>query len=289
MSPPLTSLLDGAEPLGTGQSPDRRLATLIDAAPDFSWLYDELDDVVATSRVVDCLDEIRVLPDTLHLRLVSRVYAQCAELLVRFGHETQPEHAHMADGRVVDVLLRSPEGRAFFAADALSGPTGAQWRLSLGDGERWSGPLAGSGAVVGQLSDVSRTDDAAWKLEHFVWPVAGLSHVLVVVRPLELLLEQYALSPMGEAMLRDMAIDDVVVAARRVVRAEETYTMLAGLRSPSELERLAGVVAELHVVSSVSESCLRDGVLSAEWTEGLSRWTYLTHLGTSHDWRGCGR
>lgn len=280
MSPPLTSLLGGgASSLAADRSPDRRLDALIDAELDFAWLREEIDDAIVIRRAVDCLEEICALPEPLYAALVSRVYAQCAEHLRTVGHDTQPEHAHMADRRVIEVLLRSPEGRAFVGADATTGPTGAQWRLSLADGERWSGPLAGSDAVVGQLADVSRSEDAAWQLEHFLWPVAGMSHVLVVVRPLDVLLEQYALSAQSEGMLRHMAINDVVVAARRVVRADDAYTLLAALRAPSELDRLAAVTADLHVVASVSESCLRAGALAAEWVEELGRRTYLTLLG----------
>jgi hypothetical protein len=109
--------------------------------------------------------------------------------------------------------------------------------------------------------------------------VAAFAHVLVVVRPLELLLEQYTLTATGRAMLEALAFEGVVVAARRVVRTHETYTLLAALTSPAELGRLASLEADLRVVSSVSESCLAQGALPADWVERLHRHTRVTQLG----------
>lgn len=287
MSPAVPDLLAPLPDLPPALAPDDRLALLLDHPLDFRWLHDELDSALLATRMVDCLEGIRDLEPAFYSGLVSRIYGQCAAVLRQHGSATQPEHAHMRDPRVVDVLVASPEGRAFVGAGD-DGPSGVDWRLSLADGERWSGPLAGSAAFVGRLEDVSRTGDSAWQLDHFVWPVAELSHVLLVVRPVDVVVEQYAFTPAGEAMLRALALGGVVIAARRVVRADETYTIIGALRAPAELERLASVQADLGLIASVSESCLAPEALSSEWLEALSRLTYLSFLGDRprSDWVG---
>lgn len=259
--------------------PDVRLQALLDrrASLDFTWIPDAVPQEWLTGRAIDISRQGLASANGTFVErtttLSVRLYLQYGQLLEELGMPVLEWDGHCKYGgalisELVDapLLLREAIDRTSdYAAKAvretllaISPPS----QLKLHEQERLvrrdsAGPLH-----VRPITDFPVQSESDWALVDFIVD-EPVPHILVVVRPVELVIEQYAPDERTAELLRGAARGGVLTAARvtTVPRPGELLTIMAPLTEHAHLGLLTQLPTEPercppYVVSNTSLSCM---------------------------------
>lgn len=266
--------------------PDVRLEVLLDqrASLNFTWIPDAVPQEWLTGRAIDVAREGLASADGSFLErtatLSVRLYMQYGQLLEELGMPVLEWDGHCKyDGvrfsDMVDpplLLSEAISGTSDYAAKAVRETLLAISPLSqleLHEQERLvrrepAGPLQ-----VRPITSFPVQSESDWALVDFIVD-EPVPHILVVVRPVELVIEQYAPDERTAVLLRGAARGGVLTAARvtTVLRSGELLTFMAPLTEHAHLGLLTQLPTESercppYVVSNTSFSC----ILVPAWSE----------------------
>jgi hypothetical protein len=263
MQAPLESYL-GREPLMAASLPrrawpDERFAVLRRAALRLDRLDIDLPESWTEGRVT----ETSVLVDDHQRRwglAAGAYYRAFQEVLEENGlacqpyDEVDPTVLRWADERV------SPEaiGLRRYTGSAATGPEDPYWNVAASDREQVQ-LHSGRRLVAYQVSALpdEPTESQPFTLTHLLDGPRDEKGVLIVVRPLQTLLRQYATDEATRAFLAEAAIGGVVTAVRvEVVVMGELTTVLAVLDHPRDFARIASLESRRGLIASVAMSCM---------------------------------
>jgi hypothetical protein len=263
MQAPLELYL-GREPLAAASLPcrvwpDERFAVLRRAA----MRLDRLDIDLPESWTAACVTETSILVDDHQRRwgLVAGTYYRAFQgILEESGLACQPYDVvdpavlRWSDERVSPGTI----GLRRYTGSAATGPEDPYWAVAASDREQVR-LHSGRELVAYQVSALpdEPTDAQPFALSHLVGGPRDEKGVLIVVRPLQTLLRQYAADDATRAFLAEAAIGGVVTAVRvEVVVAGELTTVLATLNYPRDFERIDSLESRQGLIASVAMSCM---------------------------------
>ncbi len=259
--------------------PDVRLQALLDRREslDFTWIPDAVPQEWLTGRAIDISREGLASADSSFVErtttLSVRLYLQYGQLLEELGMPVLEwdGHCKYAGARISELvdppllLSEAIDGTSDYAAEAVRETLLAinpLPQLELHEQERLvrrepAGPLH-----VRPITDFPVQSVSDWALVDFIVD-EPVPHILVVVRPVELVIEQYAPDERTVELLRGAARGGVLTAARvtTVPRPGELLTVMALLTEHAHLGLLTQLPTEPeqcppYVVSNTSFSCM---------------------------------
>jgi hypothetical protein len=268
--------------------PDVRLRAILDRRDslDFSWLAETVPESWLTDRARE-VTQREIISRASFLEMTTtisiRLYLQYGELLEAAGMPVLEwdGHCKYTSARIADtpappaLLSCSAEGAS---ADYVSRTVketllGVHPRLSLEtyEEERLIRRDPAGHLHVRNIAGFPVQSDTDWALVDFVVDTP-IPHILIIVRPVELIIEQYSPDDRTIALLRAAARGGVVTAARAIAAREEgeIFTVLALLTEHEHLSLLCRLPTEPgryppDIISSTSLSCLFAGEWSEYW------------------------
>jgi hypothetical protein len=267
---------------------DVRLQALLDrrASLDFTWIPDAVPQGWLTGRAIDISRQGLSSADGSFVEQTTifsvRLYLQYGQLLEELGMPVLEWDGHCKyDGARISGLVDPPlllsqaiDGTPDYAAKAVRETLLAispMSQLELHEQERLvrrepAGPLQ-----VRPITAFPVKSGSDWALVDFIVD-EPVPHILVVVRPVELVIEQYAPDERTAELLRGAARGGVLTAARvtTVLRSGELLTIMAPLTEHAHLGMFTQLPTEPeryppNVVSNTSFSCMLVPAWSEYW------------------------
>jgi len=245
--------------------PDQRLALLIDRRIELAALVGDVPDSWREVSLPEALqqggeealgpsfnDASRELTRTIYEAFASEVRRAGLSCLDWDGQCDDPDVAAVRQlGQKPWLPLPLGLGRQQANEMPLPGPN---LTLRYLDTERWLQRDAHSPLLAIPFDDIpKRGEGDDLRQGHFIADMKGASHILLIVRPLDLLLEQYAMDAESAAQLRVAATAGVVTAVRLVGYEKDTRLTVLGLLSRSaQLRYLAKFPTDLGILGSIS-------------------------------------
>ncbi len=269
-----------AELVPAEMRPDVRLQVLLDAALDPAFL----DVAVPVAWRNGLIRDGGIAIDDLHATftvVASSYYHAFAAVLVDVGLPTFAFDGHKTDPTILQWLEAHP---ATVAEPIHYRPSEEGidrfWAVTVSDAERVV-ISTGRPLVVVPFADLPATgDERTLGRDFFVAGGEDESSVLVIVRPLRTLLQQYRVDDDGAALLWASATDGVVTAVRAETQRSDgqVVTVLGVLSSRAQVDALAALPTAHGLLASVSDTCNWFPAWSNYWSPALMASAYAVRL-----------
>jgi hypothetical protein len=247
------------------------------ASLDFTWIPDAVPQEWLTGRAIDISRQGLASADSTFVERTTTLsvglYLQYGQLLEELGMPVLEWDGHCKYGgtrisglaNLPLLLSEAIDGTSDYAAEAVRETLlviSPLPELELHEQERLvrrepAGPLH-----VCPITDFPVQSESDWALVDFIVD-EPVPHILVVVRPVELVIEQYAPDEHTAELLRGAAHGGVLTAARvtTVPRPGELLTIMAPLTEHAHLGLLTQLPTEQerrppYIVSNTSFSCM---------------------------------